>query len=563
MQASIVLALAQAEEASAADVDVFLLVTTLLGGLALFLHGMDRMTDALKVVAGDRLRSILGRLTTNRFMGMLTGAGVTAIIQSSSVTTVLVVGFITSELMTVTQSVGVIIGANVGTTITAQIISLNVSRYALMLVALGFGLSFSSKQENWRAWGKVMMGLGLVFFGMGVMGDAMRPLRTFEPFIDAMATMENPLIGILVAALFTALVQSSSATTGLVIVLALQNLISLDAGIALIFGANVGTSVTALLAAIGKPRDALRAGVVHTLFNVIGVLIWLPFIGILAGIVEWMGGDVARQIANAHTSFNVINALLFIGFADRLAKLSVRLVPSRPEAEEQLIRAKYLDRELLRTPSLALDRARLELLRMADRVRTMLMQILPAILDGPRSALGAVETLDDEVDALHGHIITYLGQISQQPLGQNETEELMDLMEATNNLEAIGDIIETNLVGLGFSRIEGGVQVSAQTRRVLSELHRAISDAYDLAMVAVTQRNQDAARRVSSMKKEINSLERSAVAHEAARLVADAPHRLEAYRFETDVIANFHRIYFFTRRTARAAVAVTDQATSG
>ncbi len=547
---------------TSSGIDMFVLLTALFGGLAIFLLGMDRMTDALRVVAGDRLRSILHRLTSNPFMGMLTGAGVTAVIQSSSVTTVLVVGFITSELMTVTQSVGVIIGANVGTTVTAQIISFNVTRYALLLVAIGFGVSFFAKRDDRRAQGAVLMGLGLVFFGMGVMGDAMRPLRTHEPFIDAMAAMANPLIGIAVAALFTALVQSSSATTGLVIVLAIQGLISLEAGIALVFGANIGTSVTALLAAIGKPRDALRAGVVHTLFNVVGVVVWLPFIGVLARLVENLGGDVARQVANAHTTFNVINALLFIGFTRQLADLAMRLVPSRPEAEETAIRAKYLDRELLRTPSLALDRARLELLRMADRVRTMLADILPALLDGPRAALADVEELDDEVDTLHGHIITYLGQISKRSLGERDTDELIGLMEATNNLEAIGDIIETNLVSLGYGRIEGAISVSVDTREVLTELHGAVSEAYDLAMLAVTQRNQEAARQVSAMKKQVNSLQRSAAAHQATRLVADAPQRVEAYRFEIDVIANLHRIFYFSRRTARAAVAVEEQARS-
>ncbi len=547
---------------TSSGIDMFVLLTALFGGLAIFLLGMDRMTDALRVVAGDRLRSILHRLTSNPFMGMLTGAGVTAVIQSSSVTTVLVVGFITSELMTVTQSVGVIIGANVGTTVTAQIISFNVTRYALLLVAIGFGVSFFAKRDDRRAQGAVLMGLGLVFFGMGVMGDAMRPLRTHEPFIDAMAAMANPLIGIAVAALFTALVQSSSATTGLVIVLAIQGLISLEAGIALVFGANIGTSVTALLAAIGKPRDALRAGVVHTLFNVVGVVVWLPFIGVLARLVENLGGDVARQVANAHTTFNVINALLFIGFTRQLADLAMRLVPSRPEAEETAIRAKYLDRELLRTPSLALDRARLELLRMADRVRTMLADILPALLDGPRAALADVEELDDEVDTLHGHIITYLGQISKRSLGERDTDELIGLMEATNNLEAIGDIIETNLVSLGYGRIEGAISVSMDTREVLTELHGAVSEAYDLAMLAVTQRNQEAARQVSAMKKQVNSLQRSAAAHQATRLVADAPQRVEAYRFEIDVIANLHRIFYFSRRTARAAVAVEEQARS-
>ncbi len=543
------------------SIDVFLLLIGLFGGLAIFLLGMDRMTDALKVVAGDRMRTILGRLTSNRFMGLLTGAGVTALIQSSSVTTVLVVGFITSGLMTLSQSIGVIMGANIGTTVTAQIIAFSVTKYALLLVAIGFGITFFSKRETRRAQGAVVMGLGLIFFGMAVMGGAMEPLRSYQPFIDAMAAMENPLIGIVAAALFTALVQSSSATTGVVIVLASQGLITLEAGIALILGANVGTSATALMAAIGKPREALRAAVVHTLFNIGGVLLWVAFVDQLASFVSGIGGGTPREIANAHTVFNIINTLVFIGFTDQFARLVERLVPDRPEAEELVVKAKYLDSELLRTPSLALDRARLELLRMADRVRNMLSEVMPALLDGTRDDLVAVEAQDDEVDALHAHIVTYLGQIGQTRLSEDATEELIGLMEATNNLEAIGDIIETNLVQLGFSRIESTLHVSDETKDVLGEFHTNVQEALELAMLALTQKNQPAARRVAAMKNEVNSMERAAAAHQAERLMADEPNRVEAYRLEMDVIAHLKRIYYFSKRIARVAVPSKDRAT--
>ena len=227
----------------------------LFGGLAIFLFGMEQMADALKAVAGERMKVILAKLTTNRFMGAITGAFVTAVIQSSSVTTVLVVGFITAGLMSMAQSIGVIMGANIGTTITAQIVAFKVTKAALLMVAVGFGMLFFSKQDKIKHYGAMLMGLGLVFFGMSVMSDAMKPLRSYQPFLDLMVTMENPLVGILVAAAFTGLIQSSSATTGIVIVMATQGFITLPAGIALAFGANVGTCVTALLASIGKPRE--------------------------------------------------------------------------------------------------------------------------------------------------------------------------------------------------------------------------------------------------------------------------------------------------------------------
>ncbi len=535
-------------------IDYVLLFSGLLGGLAIFLLGMDRMTESLRVVAGDRLRTVLLRLTRNRFVGMLTGAGITAVIQSSSVTTVLVVGFISSGLMTFEQSLGVIIGANIGTTVTAQIIAFKVTTYALFAVAGGFAVTLLSKRGDRQALGSVVLGLGLVFFGMSLMGDAMSPLRTNETFTDLMADLENPFLGVAVGAGFTALVQSSSATSGIVIVLAQQGLISLETGIALVLGANIGTSVTALLASVGKSREALRAGVAHALFNVGGALVWLPFVGVLGSLVEGIGGQTARQVANAHTIFNVVNAFLIVGFVPAFARLLDRLVSDRPEEEARTVRARYLDRTLLRTPSLALDRARLELLRMADRVRSMLADILPALLRGTRWTLLDIEERDDEVDSLHRQIIAYLGEISQTRLSERETEELIGLMEATNDLEAIGDLIETNLVALGLARTEQGLTVSHETTRVLTEFHEQIVQSLDLAMLALTQKNEDAARRVSRMKREVNSLERSAAAHQAQRLVADAPDRVANYRLEVDVISTLKRIYYFAKRIARVSV---------
>jgi phosphate:Na+ symporter len=555
----VVLAVAAEVADASQDINWFDLIVGLLGGLALFLLGMDRMTEALRVMAGDRLRTILDKLTSNRFTGLLTGAGITAVVQSSSVTTVLVVGFISAGLMTFIQSIPVILGSNIGTTITAQIVAFNVTRWALVLVAGGFLVSVATKRARHRAQGSAIMGLGLVFFGMVVMGEAMAPLRTYDVFIDAMAALENPFVGIAVGALFTALVQSSSATTGVVIVLAGQGLITLDAGIALILGANIGTSITALLAAIGKPRDAQRAAVAHLLFNVLGVLLWLPFIDFLASLVGNVGGGTPREIANAHTVFNVFNALIFLPFVKQFAALVIRLVPDKPDPS--VIRAKYLNDGLISTPALALSKARMEMLRMASRVRGMLGDALPAVLDGDIDDLYEVEAMDDEVDELHGLILEYLGRISQAKLSEVSSDEMMDLMEATNALEAIGDIIETNLVALGHQRIEGNIDVGDATREVIGSLHAAVFDAFDLALVAVTQKDQAAARQVAAMKSSIRELEREAVLHQAERLVVDEPNRVANYRLEIDLIANLKRIYYFTRRIARVAVPEEEQAT--
>lgn len=537
----------------------------LFGGLALFLFGMEQMSDSLKAVAGERMKSILAKLTTNRFMGAITGAFVTAVIQSSSVTTVLVVGFITAGLMSLAQSIGVIMGANIGTTITAQIVAFKVTKAALLMIGVGFVMLFASKNEKVKHYGGMLMGLGLVFFGMSVMSDAMKPLRSFQPFLDLMIQMENPLIGILIAAGFTGLIQSSSATTGIVIVMASQGFITLPAGIALAFGANIGTCVTAVLASIGKPREAVRAAAVHVLFNVAGVIIWFFFIPQLAELVtlvspahpeltgvDRLGAETPRQIANAHTLFNVANTILFIGFTTQLARIVERLIPDRALEDEVMgVSAKYLDAELLSTPSLAIDRVRLEVLHMGEKVQEMLKEIMPAILSGNRETLTAIRDKDDQVDLLYAQIIDYMGQISKRKLTEQQTNEFMGLMEAVTALENIGDTIETNLVVLGNERIEAGVSISKPTRKVLSDFHVVIERALASAIQAVSQSNQDVAKLVIGMKDEISNLADSAATHQAARLVAEEPNRIPAYTIEIDIIEKQKRIYYFAKRMAK------------
>lgn len=536
----------------------------LLGGLALFLFGIEQMTESLKVVAGERMRVVLGRLTSNRYMGALTGAFITAIIQSSSVTTILVVGLTTAGLMSFAQSIGVIMGANIGTTVTAQIVAFKVTKAAMLMIAVGFGFLFFSKKNNLRHYGGITMGLGLVFFGMSIMSEAMQPLREFQPFLDLMIRMESPFIGILVAAAFTALIQSSSATTAIVIVFAGQGFVTLPTGIALAFGANIGTCVTALLAAIGKPREALRAAVTHVMFNIAGVLLWIAFIDQLAELVtaispthdslfgvQKLAAEAPRQIANAHTIFNVANTFIFIGFATLIARFIEWLIPDRPMDADSIISAKYLDTDVLSTPSIALDLVRREIKHMGAQVVEMIADIMPAILHGSAKALDDVRAIDERVDILHAEIVIYLGRISQSELTEKQTVEFMHLMDAANDLENIGDVVEVNLVELGKRRIGKGFAISAPTQVMLSDFHQVVLDAVGAAIRAVGDDDYEAAESVTSMKKEIARITNSAATHEAQRLVANEPHRIEAYTVEMDITEKLQRIYYFARRMAR------------
>ncbi|MEN8128765.1 MAG: Na/Pi cotransporter family protein [Pseudomonadota bacterium] len=542
----------------------------LLGGLALFLYGMEQMADALKAVAGERMKVILAKLTTNRFLGAITGAFVTAIIQSSSVTTVLVVGFITAGLMSVSQSVGVIMGANIGTTITAQIVAFKVTKAALLMIAVGFGMLFFSQQEKIKQWGGMLMGLGLVFFGMSVMSDAMKPLRAYQPFLDLMVQMENPLVGILIAAAFTGLIQSSSATTGIVIVMATQGFITLPAGIALAFGANVGTCVTALLASIGKPREAVRAAGVHIMFNIAGVLVWVAFIPQLAEFVAWMSpsttgltgtdklaAEAPRQIANAHTIFNVANTLIFIGFTTQFARIVEKLIPDKPMEEKLIIAPKYLDDVLIETPTLALERVRMEIGHMGERVQEMLDRAMPAFMSGEREQLEEVIAIDDEVDILYDQIVLFLSKVGQQQLTEKQTRDLQHLMAAVNELESMGDVIETDAAALFDTAQEKGVKFSEPTQQVLANLHAKVVETVRHALHAVSHADQRSAQTVIHAKPEINKLVEQADAHLAQRLTTEDPDRLAHYSVEIEMIEKLKRIYYFAKRIARGVVPKT------
>jgi phosphate:Na+ symporter len=541
----------------------FTLWAGLFGGLALFLFGMDIMTQALKSAAGDYMKDLLGKLTRNRFVGVGVGAFVTAVIQSSSVTTVLLVGFISAGLMSMSQSVAVIIGANIGTTITAQILAFKVTKLALPMIAGGFLLSFTAKQNNWKQVGFIILGLGLVFYGMGIMSTSLNPLRTYEPFVQFMISMQNPLLAAGVGAIFTAVVQSSSATTGILIVMASQGLIGLEAAIAIALGANIGTCVTAGLASIGKPREAVRAAIVHTLFNVTGVLLWIAFIPQLAELAQWMSptadglsgmdklaSETPRQIANVHTFFNVANAVIFVGLTGYIARLVEWMIPDRPIRPERAMLPKYLDEDLLSTPSIALEATRQELKRLGKGVCKMVTQIMPLAISGSRVELEEVAARDKVVDARHMAIIDFLGQVSLAKLSKRQSKELIQMAEVANSLEHIGDRIATGMVTSAMKRIDEEVSVSPQTAEILSDYHALVSSTLVDALKAVVNQDSELAAEVRNRKKGVARLSREISSHGLERLTADEPNRLKTYAREMEIIEILDDIFAVARRMA-------------
>lgn len=539
----------------------------LIGGLALFLFGLDQLSDALKLIAGEGMRKILARLTTNRFTGALAGAIVTAIIQSSSVTTVLVVGFISAGLMTLPQSIGVIIGANIGTTITAQLIAFKITQYSLLLVAAGFFLLFGSKNEKVRYYGHMIMGLGLIFFGMLLMSDGTKPLQTYPPFTEIMQRMDHPLTAILLAAGFTALIQSSSATTGLVITLASQGFISLDAGIALVFGANIGTCITVGLASLGKSRDAVRAALVHVLFNAVGVMIWFAFIPQLGVLVSWLSparadlqgaarlaAETPRQLANAHTIFNIANTMIFIWFTTPLAAIVKWIVPEPASVDVEVSKPKYLDPILLQTPSLAMDIVRMEMGRLGATALHMMRGALDTVTRGSKEEIDALADLDNNVDALYAAIVTYLGRLSKENLTDRQAAQLHNYLSAANYVESIGDMIETNLVEAGRERLRAKLEISKATEDVLSAMNKKVAWATERAIHAIASSDLDAAHEVAGAKEEINRLAAAAEKHLSRRLAADEPNRLATFRLESEIMEYLRRMYYFAKRIAKLVV---------
>lgn len=311
------------------------LILELVAGLVLFLYGVSRLSDSLQQVAAERLKAILAKFTVNRFAGVLTGTAITTVLDSSSVTIIMVIALVNANLLSFEQSLGVIMGSNIGTTFSSQLIAFKVNEYAPIALAFGFGMYFLGKSDFIKNIGMAVLGLGLVFFGLNVMGEAVEPLKDNQSLINILLRMENPIMGALAGALFTLAIQSSSATMGIIITLASQGMLTLPAGIAIMLGAEIGTCADTLMASIGRSRQAMRAGMFHLLFNVISVIIGIALANQLANLTVWISGkaDISRQIANAHVLFNVGGVLLFIWFTPQVANLLKIIIPDRQNAE--------------------------------------------------------------------------------------------------------------------------------------------------------------------------------------------------------------------------------------
>ena len=554
------------------------LVMTLAGGLAFFLYGMEKMSEGMKKSAGDRMRTILSALTNNRFIAMFVGAFVTMVIQSSSATTVMLVSFVQAQLMTFVQSLGVILGADIGTTITAQLVAFKLTDYALVMIAIGFALTMFSKKDSTKYLGEAILGFGILFFGMKLMSDAMKPLRTFLPFIDLLKGLENPLLGLLVGALFTALVQSSSAFTGIIIVLAQQGLLTLEAGIPLIMGANIGTCITAGLASIGTSREAKRVAIAHVMFKVGGVLLfifWIPtFADIIRSIspasvgldnLDKLAYETPRQIANAHTIFNVSLALFFIPFTTFFANLIMRIYPEVEKENGIQPATWHLDDKAIATPALALELARSEVARMSAIFGRMLESIIEPfksnddLLDKkyPQlSLIEGVEMREEKLDFLEERIVLYLRKIGQQELSSEQIQEVYGMMSIVNDIESIGDIIEKNMIPLIAKKSALKADFSSEGREELEVFHTKICKQISRLNDAFSELNPEIARRIMLKEEKYSDLEAEYRTRHLERIHEEREDSIQTHEIHMELMDLLKQINVYTGDIAKSIHAI-------
>ena len=445
-------------DGDANSISFFLLATGLLGGMGMFLYGMEMMSDGMKVTAGNSMRTILEKLTSNKYLAVVVGAFVTMVIQSSSATTVMLVSFVNSGLLAFSQALGVILGSNIGSTVTAQIVAFKVTDYALLLIAAGSLMALFSKKDTIKNLGFVILGFGLLFYGMKVMSDTMKPLRSDPGFNSILTSFENPFLGIMAGAIFTALVQSSSATTGIVITLASGGSITLEAGIPLIFGANIGTCVTALLAGLNASRDAKRVAVAHVTFNVIGVLLFCFWIPTFAEFISQTSQNIPRQIANAHTFFNIVASVVFIPFTGFIAKTIIHYLPDKDlDRNIEKPAVLHLDESLVNQPEAAINNAQAEIKGVVGLMERVVGTLVRPFIKGQE----LVDVENSEIDLMSGmnqrvekisflnqKIGDYLITTSKSDLSSNQSKELFSLVSIVNYLNSMNDLIQLRFTSL-------------------------------------------------------------------------------------------------------------------
>jgi phosphate:Na+ symporter len=519
------------------------MIIMLAGGLGLFLYGMKMMGDGLEQAAGSRLKRLLEILTENRLMGLLVGAIVTAIIQSSSATTVMVVGFVNAGIMTLGQAVGVIMGANIGTTMTAFLISLNLTDIAPIIVFIGVGLVFFSKRKTVKSIGEILVGFGILFIGMGFMSDAMKPLRSNEGFQRILISMSHPILGVLAGTIMTVILQSSSASVGILQALAAQGLIGLDSSLPILFGMNIGTCITAILASIGTSVNAKRTAFMHLSIKVIGTSIFMlaialgvPFVDLILRISP---SNPMSQIANAHIAFNVITAAILLPFGNSIVSLSKKVLHGmngKPD-ERGLI---YLDKHILETPPIAIAQILKEVNRMADLAVENVRLAMDAFFQREQAIIDEVYKKEEIINFLNQEITHYLVMCNGLGLPESDLHVISGLYHVVNDIERIGDHAE-NLTEYAEYSIENNLTFSDIAIDDLNEMYQKVMEMLDDTVHALKERDHELAELVMKEEEVIDILKDRLRKSHIERLNAQLCSANAGVIF-LDIVTNFERI---------------------
>ncbi len=463
-------------------------ILELLGGLALFLYGMQMMSSGLEDAAGNKMKKILEKLTSNRFLGVLVGAGITAVIQSSSATTVMVVGFVNSGMMTLRQAVWIIMGANIGTTITGQLIAMDIGAIAPLMAFVGVAMVVFLKNEKVHHIGKILAGLGVLFIGMGMMSEAMLPLRDSEVFISLMTKFSNPLLGILAGAIFTAIIQSSSASVGILQALAVAGVIEFDAAVFVLFGQNIGTCITAVLAAIGTNRSAKRTTIIHLSFNLIGTAVFTT-VCLISSLTDWVSmlspGNMSQQIANMHTIFNIATTILLLPFGAHLARFAEKILPDNKN--EELTGLSRLNDEFRRgRVSLGLTAVHIDMLKQeTDKIISFATENLDkaykSILQRNGKAYDDISKTEAKIDMLNKEISQFISKILVNNKDEKSVAGIEQYFLITGNAERIGDHA-MNIAGYVKTIEEREIDFSSGAREEIAAMQEICAHALEKAV---------------------------------------------------------------------------------
>ncbi|WP_026478040.1 Na/Pi cotransporter family protein [Alkaliphilus transvaalensis] len=526
----------------------------LLGGLGLFLYGMNVMSTGLQKAAGDKLKSIISMLTSNRFMGVLVGAGVTAIVQSSSATTVMVVGFVNAGMMKLTQAVGVIMGANIGTTITAQIISFKIEKYAPIIVGIAVAVWLFTENRKLKQLAEAFIGFGILFIGMQFMGDALRPLRSSQAFRDLLVSFgDHQALGVLAGFAITVAVQSSTASTGILLALATEGLIPINSGLPILFGINIGTTVTAMLSSIGANRTAKRAAAFHLTFNLVGTLIFiLLFRDPLYRAINVISPDsIPRQIANAHTIFNITNTLILLPFSGLIVKFVKKIIPGEEEAAQGV---KYIDDRILETPSIALASAVKETLHMGNVAKDSLENAVAGFFEDNQKSIDESFRIEKVVNELERELASYLVKLSNTNISARNRETVDGLFNTINDIERVGDHAE-NIAELAQYKLDNQLNFSDTAMEELKEMNELVIKGYTNALSAMRNLDGSLAMKVIEIEGKVDLMEKSLRANHISRLNKQECHTSSGVIF-LDIISNLERI---SDHSSNIAMAVLDE----